>query len=116
MSQTLSDKNRLDINFNQAQVESILPEHFLEQYPTLVTFMKKFYEFMEENAGTDKLDNMLHLKDIESTDPERLDYLYYERLNGLGADRFNLPRLTLKLAPEFIKSKGTEVSLSLIHI
>ena len=28
---TLSDKNRLDINFNQAQVESILPEHFLEQ-------------------------------------------------------------------------------------
>jgi hypothetical protein len=42
---TLEDRNRRDINFNQAQVDTLLPEHFQEQYPTLVTFLKKYYGY-----------------------------------------------------------------------
>ncbi len=108
---TLTDYNRRDINFNQAQVETVLPEHFLEQYPTLVTFLKKFYEYLEIAAGRNRLDNIFYAKDAESTDDGFLDYLFYERFNGLGADKFDLPRLTLKLAPQFSRAKGTEVSI-----
>jgi hypothetical protein len=108
---TLTDYNRRDINFNQPQVETVLPEHFLEQYPTLVTFLKKFYEYLEVAAGRNRLDNIFYAKDAESTDEGFLDYLFYERFNGLGADKFGLPRITLKLAPQFSRAKGTEVSI-----
>jgi len=108
---TLEDRNRRDINFHQPEVDGLFPEHFREQYPTLVTFIKKYYEYLELAAGRNRLDNIFYAKDVESTNEDFLDYLYYERLNGLGADKFNLPRLTLKLAPQFSRAKGTEVSI-----
>jgi len=108
---TLEDRDRKDINFYQPKVDDLFPEHFQEQYPTLVTFIKKYYDYLELAAGRNKLDNIFYVKDAESTNEGFLDYLFYERLNGLGADRFNLPRLTLKLAPQFSRAKGTEVAI-----
>lgn len=108
---TLEDRNRRDINFHQPEVDGLFPEHFQEQYPTLVTFIKKYYEYLELAAGRNRLDNIFYAKDAESTDEGFLDYLFYERFNGLGADKFDLPRLTLKLAPQFSRAKGTEVSI-----
>jgi len=108
---TLEDLNRRDINFYQPEVDGLFPEHFQEQYPTLVTFIKKYYEYLELAAGRNRLDNIFYAKDAESTDEGFLDYLFYERFNGLGADKFDLPRLTLKLAPQFSRAKGTEVSI-----
>ena len=108
---TLEDRDRRDINFHQPEVDDLFPEHFREQYPTLVTFIKKYYEYLERAAGRNRLDNIFYAKDAESTNEDFLDYLYYERLNGLGADKFDLPRLTLKLATQFARAKGTEVSI-----
>jgi hypothetical protein len=108
---TLEDRNRRDINFNQPQVDTLLPEHFQEQYPTLVTFLKKYYDYLELAAGRNRLDNIFFAKDNESTNEDFLDYLFFEKINGLGADRFDLPRLTLKLVSQFSRAKGTEVSI-----
>jgi len=111
MVETLNDKNRRDINFHQPQVESVLPEHFLEQYPKLVTFLKEYYKYLALAAGRNRLDNIFYAKDAESTSEDFLDYLFYEVINGLGADKFTLPRLALKLAPQFTRAKGTEISV-----
>lgn len=111
MSVTLTDYNRREINFNQAQVETLLPEHFLEQYPQFVTFLKKYYDYLELAAGRNDLDNIFYAKDFESTDESFLPYLFAEILAGLGADLVDLPRLALKLGPQFLRVKGTEISI-----
>ena len=86
MSNTLTDFNRRDINFNQPQVETLVPEHFLEQYPNLVTFLKKYYEYLELAAGRNRLDNIYYAKDFESTSEDFLPYLFAELVPALGAD------------------------------
>lgn len=111
MSNTLIDFNRRDINFHQAQVETVVPEHFKEQCPTLVSFLKKFYEYLEEEQGDNNLNNVFYVDDKESTPDSFLDYLFFESINGLGADLFNRPRLTLKLLPNFYPIKGTVISV-----
>ena len=111
MSNTLSDFNRRPVNFNQPQIETILPEHFAEQYPTFVAFIKKYYDYLELAAGRNRLDNIFYAKDFESTNEDFLPYLFYEILNNLGADLVDLPRLALKLGPQFLRVKGTEISI-----
>ena len=111
MASTLTDYNRRDPNFQQPQVETIVPEHFKEQHPTLVTFIKKFYEYLEVAAGRNNLSNVFYIRDVESTSEDFLDYLFFESINGLGADFFKFPRLTLKFIPNFYPIKGTEVSV-----
>ena len=111
MASTLTDYNRRDPNFQQPQVETIVPEHFREQHPTLVTFIKKFYEYLEVAAGRNNLSNVFYIRDVESTSEDFLDYLFFESINGLGADFFKFPRLTLKFIPNFYPIKGTEVSV-----
>ncbi|MGB0347151.1 MAG: hypothetical protein ACPGGA_06680 [Balneolaceae bacterium] len=111
MASTLTDYNRRDANFIQPQVETIVPEHFKEQYPTLVTFIKKFYDYLEIAAGRNNLSNVFYVRDAESTSEDFLDYLFFESINGLGADFFKFPRLTLKFIPNFYPIKGTEISV-----
>lgn len=111
MSNTLTDFDRKDINFNQPQVETLVPEHFLEQYPNLVTFLKKYYEYLELAAGRNRLDNVYYAKDFESTNEDFLPYIFAELLPALGADLVDLPRLALKLGPQFLRVKGTEISV-----
>lgn len=111
MASTLTDYNRRDPNFVQPQVETIIPEHFQEQYPTLVTFLKKFYEYLEIAAGRNNLSDAFYIRDVESTSEDFLDYLFFESMNGLGADFFKFPRLTLKFIPNFYPIKGTVISV-----
>ena len=111
MASTLTDYNRRDPNFQQPQVETIVPEHFKEQHPTLVTFIKKFYEYLELASGRNNLSDVFYIRDVESTSEDFLDYLFFESINGLGADFFKFPRLTLKFIPNFYPIKGTQVSV-----
>lgn len=111
MSETLKDFNRREINFQEPQVETIVPEHFREQYPTLLQFIKKYYEYLEVAAGRNNLQDVFYIRDPESTSEDFLDYLFFESLNGVGADFFKLPRITLKLVSQFIPVKGTVVSV-----
>jgi len=111
MSETLKDFNRREINFQESKVETIVPEHFKEQYPTLLEFIKKYYEYLELAAGRNNLQNVFYIRDPESTSEDFLDYLFFESLNGVGADFFKLPRITLKLVSQFIPIKGTAVSV-----
>ena len=45
MVKTLTDFNRRDVDFRGAKVREVLPEYFQQDYPSIVTFMEKYYEF-----------------------------------------------------------------------
>jgi len=111
-TRTLSDYNRLNVNLNESQVDTVVPEHFKEQYPDLITFLKKYYEFMDDEGGiAHDLKNMFNARDAESTSDDLLNKLFEERSPGFSSDQFPSPRYAYKQLPVFYKTKGTNVSI-----
>ena len=51
MSINYHSKRRLK-NFQVRKVRESLPEYFTSEYPTLVTFLEKYYDFLDSADGT----------------------------------------------------------------
>lgn len=110
----VTDINRKPLNFHRPVVEEVVPSHFLAQYPKFVSLLKKFYVHLAESGKNNNVDieNIFTVHDRESAPDAFLDYMFHETVNGLGADRFNEPRLTLKLVPSYYPIKGTTLSVT----
>tara|TARA_B100000424_G_scaffold86948_1_gene65019 strand:+ start:1632 stop:2597 length:966 start_codon:yes stop_codon:yes gene_type:complete len=113
MTHTL-DTNRRDLPFFKSKVKDVLPEYAQEDFPNLVTFLEKYYDFIsgEDNKSYDRLvHDIFSLKDATQTELEYLDFLLAEIGNGLtNAAFFKQPRLMTRLLALFYQSKGTLVS------
>jgi len=111
MSRTLTDFNRRNLNFNDYKIGEVLPEHFTKQYPTLITFLEKYYQFMDSdvNLGYAKtIHDLLTVRDIEATPINLLDQLINEIGVGILSEDFFLnPRIAAKLMADFYRVKGT---------
>jgi hypothetical protein len=80
---TLRDTQRRDVNLREPQIESVLPEHYLSDYPKFVTFLKKYYDFeSRQESLTTFLDNIFDTRDVTSTDLKLLEYFEDEYLLG----------------------------------
>lgn len=114
MSHSLEDVNRRDIDFNQSIVKDVLPEYFLTEYPNLVLFLEKYYEYLdgdERDSFETKINDLFTIRDIQQTSLENLDNIIKDVGNGLQvASFFQQPRLMAKLITSFYSSKGTLVS------
>lgn len=115
MTHLLEDNNRRDINFANRKVREVLPEFYLSEYPTLVTFLEKYYNYLDSSTtgsfGTE-INNLFSVRDISVTEEQYLDALVSEIGNGLQvASFFDEPRLMTKLLSSFYRSKGSVVSV-----
>lgn len=109
---TLSDLNRLNVDLKESQVDTIVPEHFKEQYPKLVEFLKAYYEYIDGEDGiAHDLKNIFTARDPESTSEEFLSLLFQEKSPSFGVSKFPSPRFALKQLPSLYKIKGTNVSI-----
>ena len=109
---TLSDLNRLNVDLKESQVDTIVPEHFKEQYPKLVEFLKAYYEYIDGEDGiAHDLKNIFTARDPESTSEEFLNLLFQEKSPSFGVSKFPSPRFALKQLPILYKIKGTNVSI-----
>jgi hypothetical protein len=106
------DQNRRPINLHDTRIKTVVPEHFLEQYPDFITFIEKYYDFLDSdgNFGYD-IKNIQYYKDIESTPKTYLQRLYEEKAPGLSTELFDDPRITLKILYTLYKIKGTGLSV-----
>jgi len=113
MTDLLRDINRRPLNFNQDFIDTVIPEHFQQEYPQFVKLLEEYYEFLrDEFEPTKELKDLFYVKDFESTPEEYLQYLFDEALaSGISKDTFPYPRLTLKLLPQLNRIKGTVVSV-----
>lgn len=114
MSHILEDVNRRKIQLQEPKVKEVLPEHFASEYPTLITFLEKYYQFLDSSGdqsfGAD-IKNLYAVRDIDQTSTENLDQIVKEIGNGLQVSSFfQQPRLMAKLLASFYTSKGTLVS------
>ena len=114
MTEILRDVDRRNINVSTSKVKEVLPEYFQGEYPALVTFLEKYYEFLDSDASgafKRQINDLFAVRDISQTSENNLDQIVNEVGNGLQvASFFQSPRLMARLLPLFYNSKGTLVS------
>jgi hypothetical protein len=96
-------------------VASQLPEFIRSDYPKFVTFLEKYYEWLEQidrvSYETDALKNSY---DIDEADTYYLDLLKKDLLPYFPTELQADKRLFLKLVTNLYKAKGTENSIKFL--
>jgi hypothetical protein len=70
MATQLQDLNRRPIALQKSKIKEILPEYFVAEFPTFITFLEKYYEFLDSD-GTHSFDTQIQqlfsTRDIDQT-------------------------------------------------
>lgn len=113
LDKTLEDINRTDISFKKADIKSVLPEYFQEEFPNLITLLEKYYEWLDsDGSATDLINNLYNNRDVTSSPESQLINLEDELLLGTSYfDGFLNKREALKFSNLLYRSKGTKYSI-----
>jgi len=96
-------------------VERQLPDFVRGDHPKFVSFLKKYYEWLETNAGVEKeIKNLNDSIDIDNANSYYLTILRRDLLPYFPEDILADKRLFLKLVANFYKSSGTQESLKFL--
>jgi len=108
---TLTDFNRRDINLHESKISEVLPEHYLSEYPTLITFLDKYYDFMDSDATYNfaaAIHDMYGIRDTEDAKISYIDNILKELGQGILNQNFFLePRFAMRLISQFYRVKGS---------
>lgn len=114
VDKTLKDKTRREVSFSdQHKVKSVLPQHFSEDYPKLVSFLENYYEFEDDDQSPSSLiHSLFETRDITAADLSLLSFIEDELLLGEQYfEGFVNKRAAARYSNTFYKSKGTLFSL-----
>jgi len=96
-------------NFQHRKVREALPEYFTQDYPKLVTFLEKYYQFLDSDGNSSfgkELRQAYDLRDVHAT--TQLNNLISEIASGLpNGDNFTDPRYAATRLAELQRHKGT---------
>ena len=102
-------------------VENQLPDFVKSEHPKFVTFIKKYYEWLESsnlfgsNGGVHKeLENIRYSNDIDLSNEYYLNKLREDLTPYFPQDIVSNKRLFLKLVSQFYKSSGTQDSIKFL--
>ena len=106
--ETLRDFYRQDANLRQSIVRDVLPEHFYEDYPNLISFLEGYYEYMDSNDEFGGyIQELISVRDIEDQTLKKLDFLFYELALGVSNEQFTNAREAIRNFGNFFRVKGT---------
>lgn len=110
--QTVREFGRIDTNVRKSLVDEVLPEHFREDYPKLITFLDGYFEHLDsaDNFGG-IIQELQTVRDIEDTKLEYLDNLFGELALGVSQGQFTVPREAIRNFGNFFRVKGTQYSV-----
>lgn len=111
---TLRDNNRRNIEFNDVHpVSEVLPSHFIESNPKLVSFLENYYQYEDSDGSASALlHDIIKSRDITATDDSLLDELEDELLLGASYFQgFQNKRAAAKFSNTLYRSKGTQFSI-----
>tara|TARA_B100000683_G_scaffold47914_1_gene44982 strand:- start:907 stop:1959 length:1053 start_codon:yes stop_codon:yes gene_type:complete len=111
-AQTERDFGRHDVNLKTTIVDELLPEHFRDDYPSLITFLDAYYENLDsaDNFGG-VIDELMTIRDIEDAKLENLNFLFDELGLGISQGQFTTPREVIRNFGNFFRVKGSEYSI-----
>lgn len=114
MPHSIDDINRRKLNLLTSKVDEILPEYYQGEFPDFITFLEKYYEWLEDEHSqsfTNDIKTLMSVRDISQTSKENLNELLTEIGDGLTvASFFQQPRLMIRLLSGFYRVKGTLLS------
>lgn len=107
----IQNNYRSNPSFRKEEILKVLPSFFAEEYPLFVKLFEYYYEYMDTNSATSRLDDLLKNRDITEIASDLLEFLQRELL--LGEQTFNnvSQRDILKLNSILLNSKGSEFSI-----
>lgn len=92
-----------------------IPEYIREENPTFVTFLKKYYEWMELNGNIySELNKLGSISDIDLTESVYLDKIKEDLIPHFPQDILLDKTKFLKIVSSFYKSKGTQDSIKFL--
>jgi hypothetical protein len=93
-------------------INSQVPFFVRNDHEKFVTFLEKYYEFLEQDGGAvDGIKKVLDLKDIDLTEDEFAEHLYDTFMKYIPKNIKTDKRLLLKHIKDFYRAKGTEKSI-----
>ena len=96
-------------------VERQLPDFVRSEHPKFVTFLKKYYEWLEQNEQINyEVDRLKESIDIDTANSYYLNLLKRDLLPYFPEDILADKNLFLKLVNNFYKANGTPDSLKFI--
>ncbi len=100
-------------NFIHRKVSEALPEYFGGDYPKFITFLEKYYQFLDSDGthsfGKD-VKQSFDLRDVHAT--QQLNNLISEIASGLpNGDAFTDPRYSATRLAELQRNKGTRFAV-----
>ena len=103
-------------SFQNRKVRESLPEFYTSEFPTLVTFLEKYYDFLDSADGThafgDDARRFFATKDIREMPSGLLNNLVNELAGGLNTgENFTDTRYALTRLAELARLKGSRFSL-----
>lgn len=113
MSINFHSKRRLK-NFQVRKVREALPEYYTSEFPTLVTFLEKYYDFLDSDNGThafgDDVRQLFAKKDAREMQTDLINNLISELAGGLETgENFTDPRYAITRLAELARNKGTKL-------
>jgi len=113
VDKTNKDLNRRALSLREYVVEDVLPDHIVQEYPKLVSFLKAYYEHEDhQNSVSRLIDELFITRDISQTDTELLKFIEDELLLGQSYfEGFPDKRAAAKYSNTLYQSKGTKFSI-----
>ena len=115
MAINYQSKRRLK-SFQNRKVKESLPEFYTSEFPTLVTFLEKYYNFVDSASGEHIFGNdakqFFATKDIREMPSGLLNSLVSELAGGLKTgENFTDRRYALTRLADLARTKGSRFSL-----
>lgn len=111
MANTIQTAERRHIDFKTNKVKDILPEYFATQYPQFVTFLEKYYEYLDSDQTFNfdtQIRGLFSVRDIHSNSINDLDQIFKEIGLGIAnSNYFKDPRYAARLLAIFYRVKGS---------
>tara|TARA_A100001388_G_scaffold227486_1_gene178866 strand:+ start:11272 stop:12234 length:963 start_codon:yes stop_codon:yes gene_type:complete len=105
---------RRPYNFLDRKVRDALPEHFTTDYPKFITFLEKYYDFLDSDGASSfdhNLRALFQLRDTQSIPDNFLPNLISEIAAGNTGDNFTDANFYAQRIHELHRTKGTRFSI-----
>jgi len=105
---------RRPYNFLDRKVRDALPEHFTTDYPKFITFLEKYYDFLDSDGASSfdhNLRALFQLRDTQSIPNTFLPNLISELAAGNTGDNFIDANFYAQRIHELHRTKGTRFSI-----
>lgn len=90
------------------KINEVLASHLVEANPQLVAFLKRYYEFMQEEDGPSyAIDQLLYLRDIDAISDNMIEFLQHEFAQNVPKNLKADKRKLYKHIVDLYRSRGS---------